>query len=221
VFDPANGREDWALMNVISSKYKNNLSETDIVAAEPITSKTRLNLSAQYSALSTGIKETVSSNFAGISTAVGVVANEISKTFLPNISIGNSNFANIYQYEFQYHQNNTAQKTDVSNELLSYNSLGAGWDGPSSSRPSPSAIADAYAFIWRLPIDVNLPEPTVYADGQVGWYWQNNDDVLSIVFMGNGKYAYYGKVDGVVARSPSKEFLNSLPNELYKAISNI
>jgi hypothetical protein len=221
VFETANGREDWALTSFVNSKYKNNLSETHFGAAELITSNTRSNLSAQFSELSSGIKNMFSSNFAGVSAAVGAVANDISKTLLPNISFSNSNSPNNYHYEFSYEQNNSANKVEVANELLSYNSLRAGWDGPDSSSPSRSAIADAYAFIWRLPIDVNLPEPTVYADGQVGLYWQKNEDVLSIVFMGHGKYAYYGKVNGVVARSPSKEYSNSLPNELYKAISNI
>lgn len=99
--------------------------------------------------------------------------------------------------------------------------LEPGWDGPDSVQPSTSAIADASEFIWRLPIDANLPEPTVYADGQVGWYWHNNDDVLSVVFSGDRKYAYYGAVKGDIARSPTRQFSGAIPVELFAAIRNI
>lgn len=117
---------------------------------------------------------------------------------------------------------NTDQLTEAANEMLSFCSLERGWDGPDSVSPSKRAIAEAYSFIQnRLLAHKDAPEPTAYADGEVGWYWQKGDDVLSIVFVGAGRYAYYGKVKGAVVRSPIREYGNTIPDDLSAALNNI
>jgi hypothetical protein len=206
---------------VTTNEYPNSVSETVRTELASKTAGIGANLSAHLNDFSSTFKKNVLCTFSGISKAAGVFAVEISKTITPNLSVAKvAAGANSLQ-EFSYRRNNTEQKSEISKELFLYKFLEPGWDGPNSVRPSTSAIVDASEFIWRLPIDVNLPEPTVYADGQVGWYWRNDDDVLSVVFSGDSKYAYYGSVKGHVARSPTRQYSTGVPVDLYQAIRNI
>jgi len=85
-------------------------------------------------------------------------------------------------------------------ELIEYRQLENGWDGAGSVRPRASAIDDAIQFFRSLPWGASPPEPTVSADGSVGWYWSSPSKFISINFTGNGRYSYYGDVGSKTAR---------------------
>jgi hypothetical protein len=178
--------------------------------AEPVTvsQRSRGAAHANYSKL-----------FSGISATARAFASEIEATLNPSITYGQQSYPSAQVSAFG--KVNTGAMIEASQELLSFMSLKNGWDGPGSVAPSKFAISDAYSFLHRLRINNEIPEPTVYADGEVGWYWVKGNDVVSVVFDGNGRYAFYGVVDGKSVRSPSKEYGNAIPEELYSALGSI
>lgn len=155
----------------------------------------------------------------GLSVAAKAIASQIESVINPSITSIDGAAGSAYFLNFA--NVNIAEKNLAANEMLSYLSLSKGWDGPQSVAPSKKAIGDAYAFVQRLPINNEIPEPTVYADGEVGWYWTKGDDVVSIVFNGEGRYAYFGRVKGKSVSSPSKEYGEMVPQELYSALGQI
>lgn len=157
--------------------------------------------------------------FVGVSTTAKAFATEISQPVSPlgvrSAAIGRP------EYVYALNLINTDHVNESADEMLSYLALDNGWDGPNSVAPSKEAIANAYAFIRRLPIQHEAPEPAVYGDGVVGWYWSKGEDVISMVFTGGGRFAYYGSVDGKEVRSPNREYGDAIPYDLTAAISNI
>lgn len=208
-------------MSVTSSKNIYDVTETFRLGFGSKTAGIAASLSSHFDNIGRGFKKNVLNTFSGVTHATAVFAFELSKTMTPNLSVSQSMAGSGNLQEYAYGSVNSEQKVQIAKELYGYTFLEPGWDGPDSVRPSTSAIADASEFVWRLPINANLPEPTVYADGQVGWYWRKGDDVLSVVFSGDRKYAYYGNVKGEVPRSPTRQFSSAIPVELYTAISNL
>jgi hypothetical protein len=83
---------------------------------------------------------------------------------------------------------------------VSYRDLKDGWDGEESKKPNYDAIDDALSFIDLLPLGMELPEPMVAADGEVGFYWKKPNVYIDIGFKGNGKISYYARSGGFVAK---------------------
>jgi|JI102314A1RNA_FD_contig_31_3648119_length_772_multi_3_in_0_out_0_2 hypothetical protein len=77
-------------------------------------------------------------------------------------------------------------------EMEAYRHLKRGWDGIGSVPADAGAIDNAQAFLALLPPGTKAPEPTVAADGVVGWYWNGADRYLDVSFFSKGKMAYYG-----------------------------
>jgi len=155
----------------------------------------------------------------GLTIAAKAIASQIEAVISPSITRTYGVVPSAYIVNFA--RINVTEKSESANEMLSYLSLSNGWDGPSSVAPSKKAIGDAFAFVQRLPINNEIPEPTVYADGEVGWYWTKGEDVVSIVFDGDGRYAYFGTVNGKSVRSPRKQYGDMIPQELYSALGQI
>lgn len=79
-------------------------------------------------------------------------------------------------------------------ELREYSSLEAGWDGHDEDVvPRREAIDEAILFVENLPPFVDLPEPMVSSDGQVGLFWQEPHLYLDIGFRGQGECSFFGK----------------------------
>ncbi len=110
---------------------------------------------------------------------------------------------------------------DTKSELLSYINLRNGWDGEGSLAPSKRKISDAFSFLEALPPIHHSPLPTVFNDGEVGLYWEKGENVLSIIFFGDGKQAYYGKVNGIEYRSNIRQTFTAVDQQLLHAILSI
>lgn len=79
-------------------------------------------------------------------------------------------------------------------ELRQYEQLEAGWDGADDDiAPSRVAINEAIHFVENLPPFVDLPEPMVSSDGQVGFFWHDANIYLDIGFRGYGECTFFGK----------------------------
>jgi hypothetical protein len=79
-------------------------------------------------------------------------------------------------------------------QLRQYERLEAGWDGADDDiAPSRVAIDEAIHFVETLPPFVDLPEPMVASDGQVGFFWHDANLYLDIGFRGRGECTFFGK----------------------------
>lgn len=79
-------------------------------------------------------------------------------------------------------------------ELRQYEQLEKGWDGTEDDiAPSRVAIDEAINFVENLPPFVDLPEPMVSSDGQVGLFWHDANIYLDIGFRGQGECIFFGK----------------------------
>ncbi|WP_125954372.1 hypothetical protein [Novosphingobium sp. MD-1] len=79
-------------------------------------------------------------------------------------------------------------------ELRQYEQLENGWDGAGDDiAPSRVAIDEAIHFVENLPPFVDLPEPMVSSDGQVGFFWHDANIYLDIGFRGQGECTFFGK----------------------------
>lgn len=81
-------------------------------------------------------------------------------------------------------------------EMEEYRNLGEGWDGYGSIPPNPGVIENALAFLRAIPFNAPPPDPTVSADGSVGWFWKSPGKFISVNFPREGRFAYYGKAPG-------------------------
>lgn len=93
-------------------------------------------------------------------------------------------------------------------ELRQYEQLENGWDGADDDiAPSRVAIDEAIHFVENLPPFVDLPEPMVSSDGQVGFFWHDVNIYLDIGFRGQGQCTFFGKVGDLKIKG--KEVVNS------------
>ncbi len=86
-----------------------------------------------------------------------------------------------------------AHLVEALEELLSYQSLEPGWDGPESIAPSRELIQNVRQLLLALPRTAKIPEPMVSADGHVGLFWHDKDIYMSVDFFEVPRYRYYGK----------------------------
>ena len=112
-----------------------------------------------------------------------------------------------------------ARLSDLWAEMESYRHLQPGWDGIGSVPPTGAAIDDALRFLAALPPDATPPEPSVSADGAVGWFWDTPDAMVNVMFPGQGHYVYYGSGGGKVARDARAIDPRVLPQELLDIIA--
>ena len=106
-------------------------------------------------------------------------------------------------------------------ELDSYRELDDGWDGPDSTAPSYSAIADAQAFLAALPAGVAVPHAMISSDGYVGLFWDDGKNFASVSFSGGGRVSYYGTVLGVTARGTRSATTGFVPADLLGLVTRI
>jgi hypothetical protein len=107
-------------------------------------------------------------------------------------------------------------------EMESYRQLTDGWDGVDSVAPIPGAIDDALAFLAALPPDADLPEAAVASDGTVGWFWKKPGVYIDVIFLGGGRFAYYGQVaQGTPAKGEFEFDRASIPQDLLDVIMSV
>ncbi|NTG19404.1 hypothetical protein G6L00_03035 [Agrobacterium rhizogenes] len=105
-------------------------------------------------------------------------------------------------------------------EIDGYQTLSAGWDGPSSLAPSRTLIAAAKGFLGALPDTVAPPEASVSADGSVSWFWDTDEIYATVSFSHPGRYAYFAKNKdtGYKVKDVVESDLSSVPLELLEAL---
>ena len=104
-------------------------------------------------------------------------------------------------------------------EMEEYRHLADGWDGYNSIGPNPHTVDSALEFLRLLPSTIKPPEPTVSADGSVGWFWKSPGVFISINFPEAGRFAYYGNAQGVEARGASAFDGQAIPQDLLDVMS--
>lgn len=104
-------------------------------------------------------------------------------------------------------------------EMAEYRHLAEGWDGYGSIPPNLGVIENALAFLRALPFNAPPPDPTVSADGSVGWFWMSAEKFVSVNFPREGRFAYYGKAPGCEeARGACVFDGETLPQDLLDVI---
>lgn len=73
-------------------------------------------------------------------------------------------------------------------ELMSYQNLGAGWDGGVAASPSTRAIGNALRMLEITPRGVEAPKPMLLATGEVALYWDFGEIYAEIGFDDTGVY---------------------------------
>jgi hypothetical protein len=76
-------------------------------------------------------------------------------------------------------------------ELMSYATLGDGWDHQGAIAPHPDSIVDALRMLEVTPIEIGAPKPMVLASGDVALYWDLGEAYAEIGFDGSGTYYTY------------------------------
>lgn len=124
-------------------------------------------------------------------------------------------------------QNNGARRqvsqrtVALHNELVSYRALEAGWDGVGSVAPSRGVIGSALAFLSLLPDTVSLPETSVAADGEVGFFWKAQGVYIDVGFPAPGRISYYASAHGLIARDAGPFDGSTISQELLTVISRV
>jgi hypothetical protein len=110
----------------------------------------------------------------------------------------------------------------LSAKIAKYRSLVDGWDGLGSVAPSQKAIDDAMIFIDKIPPGAKLPEPTVSADGEVGFFWKSQGVYIDVGLKGDGFISYYGEAPNVAPANGVRPFnkFTRLPEDLARIIKN-
>jgi hypothetical protein len=104
---------------------------------------------------------------------------------------------------------------------MSFQSLQDGWDGPDSIAPSADVIGLARKFLMALPGDISLPDLTISADGEVGFYWKADGVYIDVGFPTDGRISYYAEANGKVARFAGPYGGQSISDDLIEVINNI
>lgn len=70
-----------------------------------------------------------------------------------------------------------------------------GWDGFEGIAPAKEAIGEAESFISMITKNQILePYISLAADGEINFYWKNDDFLLDVGFFGEGVYSLYAKM---------------------------
>lgn len=81
----------------------------------------------------------------------------------------------------------------MAQELLQYQELSADWDGDNGHAPALLDIENAVAFMDHIPDKgIASAKLMVAGDGDVGFYWRNDNFYLEIGFQ-DGNISFYGK----------------------------
>lgn len=121
------------------------------------------------------------------------------------------------------HQDNAEDedRAAVFEELQAFYSLRDGWDGPGSKAPSRDTVNEAVSFLNKaLPQRLPMPDPTVDAEGEVGFFWRGANLYVDIGFKGKETISYYARIDGNVVKGCSAFHKHSaLPKPLLEVLS--
>lgn len=80
---------------------------------------------------------------------------------------------------------------NIRRELMEYDALQDGWDGPDSVRPLRSNLAEASAWLGRLPLGAQLPRSMLSSNGDVGLYWDLNGGYAELTFEHEGELTFF------------------------------
>ena len=76
-----------------------------------------------------------------------------------------------------------------------FTSYNEGWDGFNGIPPSSKAIEEAERFISVITkAEILEPYISLAADGEINFYWKNENFILDVGFFGEGVYSIYAKM---------------------------
>jgi len=79
----------------------------------------------------------------------------------------------------------------IASELVEYREFDQNWSGEGSVAPSVDSINEALAFLDTFPAALELPSPTLSADGEVGFYWTSSKGYIDFRFEGLSRATLY------------------------------
>lgn len=85
--------------------------------------------------------------------------------------------------------------SEVVGKLTSFMELKDGWDGYDGRAPSIDAIQDAISFAEKLNINMKMPKPMLSSDGEVGLFWEKDQNYIDVGFYGEKIYSFYAQFD--------------------------
>jgi hypothetical protein len=80
--------------------------------------------------------------------------------------------------------------------LETFRSMDAGWDGYSAERVKDEAINQATVFLQLIPDSIPIPKVTLSSNGEISFYWKQNDAYAEIGLDGDGTYYYFADIAG-------------------------
>lgn len=79
----------------------------------------------------------------------------------------------------------------ITSELRWYSGFDQNWSGEGSVAPSVDSVKEAINFISAFPAALELPSPTLSADGEVGFYWTSPKGYIDCRVEGPGRVTLY------------------------------
>ena len=110
------------------------------------------------------------------------------------------------------------RNAELSTEILAFEHLPAGWDGPGSIAPSREAVADALAFLDLLPAEAGL-EVLASADGEISFFKRTPDSYIDVGFRGDGRISYFARAIGERAKDVKPFGRRAIPKNLLRLIA--
>lgn len=90
----------------------------------------------------------------------------------------------------------TTAQEELIGEIRSWSLWDANWDGERAKAPLMSSLRDAVEFVRLIDSDELLPEAMLFASGRSGLYWHTDDLYADLEFLGEGRIAYFMKING-------------------------
>jgi hypothetical protein len=81
-------------------------------------------------------------------------------------------------------------------QLMTYQTLVAGWDGGNADAPSSRAIGNALRMLEIAPRGIEAPKPMLLPSGEVALYWDFGDAFAEIGFDDTGVYYAFASRPG-------------------------
>jgi len=112
------------------------------------------------------------------------------------------------------------QSTNVAERIKGFGRLPRGWAGAESVPAEPRVVALALQAVRELPIDLELPQATLSAEGEIGLTWVDGDDRFDALIDEDRQIVWMSNIAG---RSYAGNLLDMTAggrlDELYAAVS--
>ena len=89
----------------------------------------------------------------------------------------------------------TTPQEELIGEVRSWALWNENWDGEGAKVPVESSLREAVNFVRLIKSEQLLPDAMLFASGRSGLYWHESGLYADLEFLGDGRIAYFIKID--------------------------